>query len=52
MGVCDAGRVWLITGATSGFGREPTEAAVAAGDETFMKSFQSRETLLAYFCGM
>lgn len=27
-----AGRVWLITGATSGFGRALTEAAVAAGD--------------------
>ena len=26
------GRVWLITGATSGFGRALTEAAVAAGD--------------------
>ena len=27
-----AGRVWLITGATSGFGRALTEAAVADGD--------------------
>ncbi|HEY3871727.1 MAG TPA: oxidoreductase [Actinocrinis sp.] len=27
-----AGRVWLITGATSGFGRALTEAAVASGD--------------------
>ena len=26
------GRVWLITGATSGFGRALTEAALAAGD--------------------
>ena len=26
------GRVWLITGATSGFGRAVTEAAIAAGD--------------------
>lgn len=26
------GRVWLVTGATSGFGRAITEAAVAAGD--------------------
>lgn len=25
-------RVWLITGASSGFGRAVTEAAVAAGD--------------------
>jgi NAD(P)-dependent dehydrogenase (short-subunit alcohol dehydrogenase family) len=25
-------RVWLITGATSGFGRALAEAAVAAGD--------------------
>ena len=27
-----AGRVWLVTGASSGFGRAITEAAVAAGD--------------------
>jgi NAD(P)-dependent dehydrogenase (short-subunit alcohol dehydrogenase family) len=26
------GRVWLITGASSGFGRAPAEAALAAGD--------------------
>ena len=28
----DQQRVWLITGATSGFGRAIAEAAVAAGD--------------------
>jgi NAD(P)-dependent dehydrogenase (short-subunit alcohol dehydrogenase family) len=28
----NAGRVWLVTGASSGFGRALTEAAVAAGD--------------------
>ncbi|MFD9336985.1 oxidoreductase [Streptomyces sp. NPDC060028] len=28
----DTGRVWLITGASSGFGRTLTEAALAAGD--------------------
>jgi len=26
------GRVWLVTGATSGFGRAITESALAAGD--------------------
>lgn len=31
-GTAGTGRVWLITGATSGFGRTLTEAALAAGD--------------------
>ena len=31
-GTSESGRVWLITGATSGFGRALTEAVVAAGD--------------------
>src|SRR5882762_1334801 len=39
-----AGRVWLVTGATAGFGRALTEAAVAAG-ETVVGAARSPEKL-------
>src|SRR3954453_10606892 len=37
-------RIWLITGANSGFGRALTEAAVAAGD-TVVATARRTETL-------
>ncbi|MFE3288415.1 SDR family oxidoreductase, partial [Streptomyces sp. NPDC059233] len=44
-----AGRVWLITGASSGFGRTLTEAALAAGDTVVAaaRRTQSLEALAA-----
>ncbi|MFD9634425.1 SDR family NAD(P)-dependent oxidoreductase, partial [Streptomyces violascens] len=36
------GKVWLVTGASSGFGRAIAEAAVAAGDTVILASTRTR----------